>query len=208
MAVSEIEFKKKELERLLREKKIDVNQYLETLAKMEQFSSKSEVKSLGHEQIKKYTLTGMHLLLIASPFLILMGWFIANLNPISAYTLDHSKFIPGVTCYPYSPLGLGIMMTSIILLSVGITSRWVKKVSRGDFIVLEVTGWFFVSFALYSLVSSISMLWIPVAPNSWQSFVSIHPTSCILILIFWFIGVFMIIYGLTPLRKWFNKSIV
>jgi len=207
MAARETEFKKKELEQLLREKKIDVDQYLEALAKLEENSFTNEVKSLRHEQAKGYGLLKTDLLLIASPFLILVGWLIANLNPVSAYTSDHFQFIPGMTCYPYSPVGLGIMMSSIVLLSVGIAYRWVKSVSRGEFIVLEITGWSILMFTLYVLVTGICIVWVPMAPNSWQSFISIDPAGCSFILILWFIGVFTITYGLAPMRKWFSKSI-
>lgn len=142
-----------------------------------------------------------------SPFLFILGWVIATLNPVSAYTLDHLEFIPGMTGYPYSPIGLGLMMSSIILLSVGVTCRWVKTLSRGEFIALEITGWSIMAFTLYLLVYGIRIVWVPVAPNSWQSFISIDPPSCIFILIFWFLGVFTITYGLAPLRRWFSKSI-
>jgi hypothetical protein len=200
MTARETGFKKKELEQLLREKKIDVDQYLEALARLEDVST-IEVKSEGHGLLKT------DFLLIASPFLILIGWFIANLNSVSAYTSDHLQFIPGMTCYPYSPVGLGIMMSSTVLLSVGIACRWVKSVSRGEFIVFEITGWSILMFTFYVLVTGIRIVWVPVAPNSWQSFISIDPAGCSFILILWFIGVFTITYGLAPMRKWFSKSI-
>jgi hypothetical protein len=200
MTARETEFKKKELEQLLREKKIDVNQYLEALARLKE-APVIEAKPEGHGLLKT------DFLLVASPFIMLIGWFIANLNPVSAYTSDHLQFVPGMTGYPYSPIGLGIMMSSIVLLSVGIVCHWVKSVSRGEFIVLEITGWSILVFTLYVLVTGIRIVWVPVAPNSWHSFISIDPASCSFILILWFIGVCTITYGLAPMRKWFSKSI-
>jgi len=207
MTARETELKKKELEQFLREKKIDVDQYLEALAKLEEFPSTNEVKPARQEQAKGYGLLKTDFLLIVSPFLILVGWLIANLNPVSAYTSYYLEFVPGMTGYPYSPIGLGIMMSSIILLSVGITSRWVKSVSRGEFIILEVTGWFVLVFALYALANGIRVVWVQENPYSWHSFISIDPAACSFILLLWFIGVFTITYGLAPLHKWFSKSI-
>jgi len=207
MTARETEFKKKELEQLLKEKKIDVNEYLDAVAKLEKSESTSEVKLQKHEN-ESFALLKTDFLLIASPFLLLIGWFIVNLNPMSAYTYDHSEYIPGMTGYPYSPIGLAIMMCAVVLLCVGITSRWVKSVSRGEFIVLEVTGWSVMAFTLYLLINGVRMVWVPViAPYSWQSFLSIDPASSCFTFLFWFIGVFTITYGFAPLRKWFSKSI-
>jgi hypothetical protein len=201
------ELKKRELERLLEENKIDVNQYLEASAQLQEFPSTDEVKSVSHEQARGYGMLKTDILLIASPILILVGWLIANLNPVSAYTSDHLEFVPGMTGYPYSPIGLGIIMSSIVLLSVGITRRWVKSVSRGEFIILEVTGWFVLMFALYVLAIGIRVVWVQEAPYSWHSFISIDPAACSFVLLLWFIGVLTIAYGLVPLRKWFGKSV-
>lgn len=203
----ETEFKKKKLKLLLKEKKIDVDQYFDALAKLEESEDITKVKSQKHKQGKSFELLKTDFLLIASPFLLLVGWFIVNLNSVNAYTSDHLEFIPGMTGYPYSPIGLGIMMCSIVLLSVGITSRWVKTLSRGEFIALEATGWSIMVFTIYMLVNGIRIVWVPVAPNSWQSFISVDPASCGFILFLWFIGVFIITYGLAPLNKWFSKSI-
>jgi len=202
----ELEFKKKELEQLLKERKIDVNEYLDAVAKLEKREGVSEVKLQKHEE-KSFMFLKTDFLLITSPFLLLIGWFIANLNPVSAYTYDHSEYIPGMTGYQYSPIGLAIMMCAIVLLSVGITSRWVKSVSRGEFIVLETVGWAVLVFAAYLLVNGFSIVWVPAGPYSWQSFLSIDPASCSFFILIWFIGVFTITYGLVPLRKWFSKSI-
>ena len=206
MANKETEFKKKELKHLLKEKKIDVDQYLEALAKIEQSGDIGKIES-KHEKEKSFMLVKTDFLLIASPFLLLFGWFLSNFTPVNAYTNDHLQFIPGMTGYPYSSIGLGIMMCSIVLLSVGITSRWVKTLSRGEFIALEVTGWPIIMFTLYILVNGIRIVWVPVASNSWQSFISVDPASCVFIMLFWSIGVFIITYGLAPLNKWFSKSI-
>ena len=108
--------------------------------------------------------------------------------PHYAYTYEYSGYVPGMTCYPYSPIGLAIMMFATVLLSVGITFRWVKLLSRAEFIALEAIGWSILIFVLYILVS-------------------IDPAGCSFILILWFIGVFTITYGLAPLRRWFSKSI-
>jgi len=204
----ELEFKKKELERLLKEEKINVNEYLDAVAKLEKSEDVSEVKLQKHEE-KSFMFLKTDFLLITSPFLLLIGWFIANLNPVSAYTYyDHSGYIPGMTGYPYSPIGLAIMMCAVVLLCVGITSRWVKSISRGEFIVFEVTGWSIMAFTLYLLINGVRMVWVPViAPYSWRSLLSIDPSSSGFILFFWFIGVFTITYGLVPLHKWFSKSI-
>lgn len=207
IVTTETESKKKELERLLKENKIDVNQYLEASAQLEESASTDEAKSLRRGQAKGYGLLKTDLLLIASPFLILVGWLIANLNPVSAYTSDYLEFVPGMTGYPYSPIGLGIMMSSIVLLSVGVTCRWVKLVSRGEFIILEVTGSFVLMFALYALANGIRVVWIQETSYSWHSFISIDPVACSFVLLLWFIGVFTLTYGLTPLRKWFGKSV-
>jgi hypothetical protein len=198
MTAKETEFKKKELEQLLREKKIDVDQYLEALAKLEGFPI-IEVKPEGHGLLKT------DFLLIASPFLILVGWLVTNLNAASGYSSISSGY--EVMGYPYSPIGLVVMMCAIILLSVGISGRWVKSVSRGEFIVLEVVGISLVIFALYVLVIGFSYVWVQQTPYSWHGFISINPAYSSLGLLLWFAGVFTTACGLTPLRKWFSKSV-
>jgi len=202
----ELEFKKKELERLLKEEKINVNEYLDAVAKLEKTEGISEVKLQKHEG-KVFTVLKTDFMLIVSPFLLLVGWFLVNLNPVDAYTYEYSEYIPGMTGYPYSPVGLAIMMCAIVLLSVGVTSRWVKYVSRGEFIVLETVGWAVLVFVAYLLVDGFSIVWVPAGPYSWKSFLSIDPASCSFFILVWFIGVFTITYGLVPLRKWFSKSI-
>jgi hypothetical protein len=127
--------------------------------------------------------------------------------PHYAYTYEYSGYVPGMTCYPYSPIGLAIMMFATVLLSVGITFRWVKLLSRAEFIALEAIGWSILIFVLYIPVSGFSVVWVPAGPYSWQRFISIDPAGCSFILILWFIGVFTITYGLAPLRRWFSKSI-
>jgi len=206
MITEETELKKKELERLLKDGVINVNEYLEAVAKLEKTSGVSEVK-LQRQEERGLTLLKTDFMLIVSPFLLLVGWFLINLNPVDAYTYDHSQYIPGMTGYPYSPIGLAIMMCAIVLLSAGITSRWVKSISRGEFIALEAVGGSILIFALYLLVNGFSIVWVPAGPYSWQSFLSIDPASCSFLLLIWFIGVFTITYGLVPLRKWFSKSI-
>ena len=107
-------------------------------------STETELKKEELETPKRrkgYELLKTDVLLIISPFLILIGWFIVNLNPVSAYTLDNSEYIPGMTGYQYSPIGLGILMSSIIMLCVGIACHWVKTVSRGEFIILQAVVW-------------------------------------------------------------------
>jgi len=205
MTASEVEFKKKELERLLRERKIDVDQYLEALAKQEESPLTSEARSLKHEQAKGYELLKTDFLLIASPFLIVVGWFIAILNPVRGYSSFSSGY--EITGYPYSPIGLGILMCAAILLSVGISCRWSKSISRGEFIILEVLGWFFLIFALYILINSFSYVWVRQTPYSGYGFISIDTFASSFGLFLWFIGVFMVSCGLAPLRKWFNKSV-
>ncbi|MEM2969343.1 MAG: hypothetical protein QXR63_00225 [Candidatus Bathyarchaeia archaeon] len=206
MTVEELELKKKELERLLKEEKIDVNEYLEAVAKLEKREGVSEVQLQKNEE-KSFVLLKTDFLLIVSPFLLLAGWFIANLNPVDAYTYSHSQYIPGMIGYPYSPVGLATMMCAIVLLSIGIASRWVKSISRGEFIALEAIGWSILVFALYLLVNSFSVVWVPAGLYSWQSFLSIDPASCSFFLLIWFIGILTVTYGLAPLRKWFRKSI-
>jgi len=198
MTAKETEFKKKELEQLLREKKIDVSQYLEALAKLEGVPI-IEAKPEGHGLLKT------DFLLIASPFLILVGWLIANLNAVSGYSSISSGY--EMMGYPYSPIGLAIMMCAIILLSAGISCRWVKSVSRGEFIILEVVGILLVIFALYVLVIGFSFVWVQETPYSWRSFISINPAYSSLGLLLWFSGVFTMTCGLAPFRKWFSKSI-
>ncbi|MEM2112285.1 MAG: hypothetical protein QXX08_10500 [Candidatus Bathyarchaeia archaeon] len=206
MTVEELEFKKKELERLLKEEKIDVNEYLDAVAKLEKREGVSEVKLQKPEE-KSFTLLKTDFLLMVSPFLLLAGWLLVNLNPVEAYTYSHSQYIPGMSGYPYSPIGLAIMMCAIVLLSVGITSRWVKSISRGEFIALEAIGWSILVFAAYLLVNSFSVVWVQAGPYSWKNFLSIDPASCNFFLLIWFIGIFTVTYGLAPLRKWFSKSI-
>jgi len=205
MTANDVELKKKELERLLSEKKIDANQYLEVLAKLEESLPTSEAKSLNHGQAKVYELFKTNFLLIAFLSLIVVGWFIAILNPMRGYTSTSSGY--EIIGYPYSPIGLGILMCSIILLSVEISCRWVKSISRGAFIILEVMGWFFVIFALYVLANSFSYVWVWQSPYSWYGFISIDPFTSSFCLFLWFIGVFTVSCGLAPLRKWFNKSV-
>lgn len=206
MTLDESEFKKKELERLLKEKKIDVNEYLDAVAKLEKREGVSKVKMHKHEE-KSFVLLKTDFLLIVSPFLLLVGWFLVNLNPVDAYTYIHSQYIPGMTGYPYSPVGLAIMMCAVVLLSVGIASRWVKSISRGEFIAIEAVGWGVLIFSLYLLLNGFSIVWVPAGPYSWQSFLSIDPAACSFFLLMWLIGVFTVTYGLAPLRKWFSKSI-
>jgi hypothetical protein len=198
MTARETEFKKKELEQLLREKKIDVDQYLEALAKLEGVPI-IEVKPEGHRLLKT------DFLLIASPFLILVGWLVSNLNALSGYSSISSGY--ELMGYPYSPIGLAIMMCAIILLSVGISYRWVKSVSRGEFIILEIVGVFLVIFGLFVLISGFSYVWVQQTPYSWHSFISINPAYSSLGLLLWFAGVFTITCGLAPLSKWFSKNI-
>jgi hypothetical protein len=205
-STEELEFKKKELERLLKEEKINVNEYLDAVAKLEKTEGIGEVK-LQKQEGKVFTVLKTDFMLIVSPFLLLVGWFLVSLNPVDAYTYEFSGFVPGMTCYPYSPIGLAIMMFATVLLSVGITFRWVKLLSRAEFIALEAIGWSILIFVLYILVSGFSVVWVPAGPYSWQRFISIDPAGCSFTLILWFIGVFTITYGLAPLRRWFSKSI-
>lgn len=205
-STEELEFKKKELERLLKEEKINVNEYLDAVAKLEKREGVSEVK-LQKQEGKVFTVLKTDFMLIVSPILLLVGWFLVNLNPVDAYTYEYSEYIPGMTGYPYSPIGLAIMMCATVLLSVGITFRWVKSLSRAEFIALEAIGWSILIFVLYLLLSGFSVVWVPAGPYSWQRFISIDPAGCSFILILWFIGVFTITYGLAPLRRWLSKSI-
>lgn len=144
-------------------------------------------------------------LLLVSPFLILIGWFIVGLNPVQGYESTLSTY--ETVGYPYSPVGLGIMMTAAVLLSAGLASRWVKSISRVGVIVSQVMGWFFLALAVYVLAIGFSEVWVQDTQYSWHNLASINPLACGISLLLWFIGTLTIAYGLVPSRRWLNKSI-
>jgi hypothetical protein len=199
------ELKKKELERLLQENKIDLNQYLETVTKLEVSSSTKKPDSARIQQVKGLRLMRTDYLLFLSPLLILTGWFFAVSGAVNGYETASSFEVVG---YPLSPLGLGIMMVAAVLLSVGITCRWVKSMSRGAIIVLEVLGWFLLILGAYTFASGLSMISVGQTPYSVSSFPSISPDFWGFGLIPWFTGVLAITCGLVPLRKWFGRDII
>jgi hypothetical protein len=196
------ELKKKELERLLHENKIELSQYLETVTRLE---ATEELDSARVQQVKSLRLMRTDYLLLISPLLILIGWFLAVSGSVSGYENTLSSY--GTVGYPYSPIGLAIMMSAAILLSVGISYRWVKSISRGAVIVLEVLGWFLLMFAVYVLAQGFSMIFVQSTEFSGYSFPSISPTFWGFGLLPWFVSVLAITCGLVPLRKWFGRSI-
>lgn len=201
---TETELKKKELERLLQENKIELNQYLETVTKLETSSSTKKLGSARVQQVKSLRLTRTDYLLFLSPLLILVGWFFAVSGSVNGYETASSFQAVG---YPYSPLGLGVMMVATVLLSVGITYRWVKSISRGAIIGLEVLGWFLLIFGVYIFASGFSMISVQQTPYSGYNFPSISPTFWGFGLLLWFVGILAITCGLVPTRKWFGGII-
>jgi len=202
---TDTELKKKELERLLQENKIELNQYLETVAKLEVSPSTEELDSAKGQQVKSLRLIQTDYLLFISPLLFLIGLFLAISGSVGGYESTLSSY--ETVGYPYSPVGLAIMMGAAILLSVGISCRWVKSISRGAIIVLEVLGWFLLIFAVYILASGFSIIFVQQTLFSGYSFPSISPAFWGFGLLLWFAGVLSITCGLVPLRKWFGRSI-
>jgi hypothetical protein len=196
--------KKKELERLLKEKKIELPQYLEMSAKLENASPSKEKTT--SEKTTHSELLKTNLLLFVSPFLLLTGWFIVGLNPIQGY--ENTTSLYEIVGYPYSPIGLGIMMTAAILLSIGLANRWVKSVSRSGLIVSQTMGWFVLAISLFVLAIGFSEVWIQDTQYTWHNIVSINPLFSGFSLLLWFIGILTIAYGLVPSRKWLNKGII
>jgi phosphotransferase system glucose/maltose/N-acetylglucosamine-specific IIC component len=137
---TDTESKKKELERLLQENKIELDQYLETVTKLEASPSTEGLGSAKDKQVKSFRLMRTDYFLLISPLLALVGWLLAVSGSVSGYESTLSSY--ETVGYPFSPLGVAIMMVAAILFSVGIAYRWVKSTSRGAVIVLEVVGWF------------------------------------------------------------------
>jgi hypothetical protein len=202
---TDTELKKKELERLLQENKIELDQYLETVTKLEASSSTEKLDSARDQHVKNLQLIRTDYLLFISPLLILIGWFLAISGSVSGYESAVSSY--ETVGYPYSPVGLAIMMSAAILLSAGICCRWIKSISRGAIIVLEVLGWFLLIFAAYGLAGGFSIIFVQQTAYSGYSFPSISPTFWSFGLLLWFVGVLAITCGLAPLRKWFGRSI-
>ena len=99
------------------------------------------------------------------------------------------------------------MLLAAILFSVGFACHWVKSTSRGAVIVLEVLGWFLLTFGVYVLAKGFTMISTQTTSFSGFSFPSIDPISWGFGLLFWFVGVLAITCGLIPMRKWFGGSI-
>jgi len=202
---TDTELKKKELERLLQEKKIELNQYLETVAELDAPSSTGGLDLAKGQQVKGLRLMRTDYLLFISPLLMLVGWFLAVSGSVSGYESSLSSY--ETIGYPFSPLGVAIMMVAAILFSVGIAYRWVKSTSRGAVIVLEVLGWFLLTFAVYIFAKGFTMISAQITSSSGFSFPSISPTFWSFGLLFWFVGVLTITCGLVPMHKWFGRSI-
>jgi len=174
-------------------------------ARLETSSSPSEKDTTTSEKIKHSGLLKTDFLLPVSPVLMLIGWFIAGLNPVQGYENTFSQY--ETIGYPYSPIGLGIMMTAAILLSTGLAYRWVKSVSRAGLVISQVMGWFFIALALYVLAIGFSEVFVQDTPYSWHNLASINPLSCGISILLWFTGTLTIAYGLVPSRKWLNKNL-
>ncbi len=149
-------------------------------------------------------------LLIVAPILIVVGFYVAGLNQTEAF-MDMN--LQGSTVgYPYSYIGTALMLTAAMLLSVGLAYRWAKSVSRGGLIVTQIIGWLVCAFAIALTIFGGSVVWAnPVSTSmsySIQSFVSINPTISGIATIIWFAGTTAIAWGLIPMRRWLNKSIV
>jgi hypothetical protein len=97
-----------------------------------------EKDSSTHSQPETYRMLKTDILLFISPFLILVGWFLSVSGSVSGYESTLSLY--RTVGYPYSPIGLAVMMSATTTLSLGIAYRWMNSVSRGAFIVLEVLG--------------------------------------------------------------------
>jgi len=202
---TDTESEKKELERLLQENKIELDQYLETVTKLEASSSIEDQDLAKGQQVKGFRLVRTDYLLFISPLLVLVGWILAVSGSVSGYESSLSSY--GTVGYPFSPLGVAIMMVAAILFSVGIAYRWVKSTSRGAVIVLEVLGWFLLAFAVFVLAKGFTMISAQTTSVSGFSFPSINPAFWGFGLLFWFVGVLAITCGLVPMRKWFERSI-
>ncbi len=210
---SEIEFKTKELERLLSERKITLAQYLEMRTKLEATAQQragtrarlpAKPIPTGTQPKKMKQSRATYILLVLSLFSFVVGW--CTMNSVSV--LGHKDFSGGTNVYLYrnSPLGSSIMMAAVIIFSASISYRFTTSIKRGTFIFLEITGLFLLAFGLWIISCGTVNAWVDI-PYGAQSYVSIDPTSFLFGLLFTGPGIFAVTYGLVQIRKWFAKSI-
>jgi hypothetical protein len=147
--------------------------------------------------------------LFVSPFLIALGWYIVGLNQSSMYT--DISLQSSTIGYPYSLEGTIIMLTAEIFLSIGITYRWVRSISRGGLIVSQIIGWLATSLAILVLIFGSSNLWgtptYTASSSTINNVLSIDPVVSGLAALIWFAGTATIASGLVPLRRWLNTNI-